>query len=97
MRDRSIKASLAASTLTPAITAPELSFARPEIVLCADAAGARREKSKPPKTHTADLIQVMGHPVSWSGSISQCLVGVNGQPQSVSASIFEARALLQML
>jgi hypothetical protein len=36
-RDRSIKAVLAASTLTPAMTAPELSLACPEIVLRAEA------------------------------------------------------------
>jgi hypothetical protein len=44
VRDLSISASLDASTLTPAITAPELSFATPAIVLCAAARGANKEK-----------------------------------------------------
>ena len=38
-RERSISASLAASTLTPEITAPLMSFTTPEIVLWANAVG----------------------------------------------------------
>jgi hypothetical protein len=42
VRDPSISAELAASTLTLGITAPEASLTWPEIVLCAQAAGESR-------------------------------------------------------
>jgi hypothetical protein len=40
-RDLSISVSLAASTLTPDITAPLVSFTTPEMVLCAEAIGKK--------------------------------------------------------
>jgi hypothetical protein len=59
-RDFSINASLAASTFTPAITAPELSFTVPEIVLCAIAGGKQRIRlAKATRTYTADLSVVI--------------------------------------
>src|SRR5215469_4159270 len=50
VRDRSISAGLAASTVTPAMIAPELSRTCPEIVLCAHAMDANRTKMANPTT-----------------------------------------------
>jgi hypothetical protein len=57
VRDLSINASLAASTLTPDITAPELSFTAPAMVLCAEAAGANKERiNNAARTDIADFM-----------------------------------------
>jgi amidase len=61
VRDLSISASLAASTDTPAITAPELSFTCPDSVLCAEAVDERKKRN-PATTYDADLAQVIGTP-----------------------------------
>src|SRR5690348_729812 len=59
-RDLSMSASLEASTETPAITAPEVSFTWPEIVLCADAQNEESNTRATPATmRAADLAGVI--------------------------------------
>jgi hypothetical protein len=61
VRDFSINTSLAASTLTPGITAPELSFTVPAMVLCAAPGGRNNiEIAKALTTFGASLNPVMG-------------------------------------
>src|SRR6476646_7777352 len=45
-----MRAGLAASTVTPGITAPEVSFTTPAIALCAEATAGSTMKTKSPRT-----------------------------------------------
>src|ERR1700692_444451 len=82
VRDLSISASLAASTLTPAMTAPELSFATPAIVLCAEAVDENRERTtKAARTYVADFTVMLLPSIRPKGSLGEILfqakAGVN--------------------
>src|SRR5439155_16944570 len=60
----SISTSLAASTVTPGSTAPEVSFTRPAIVLCADAPpGRNASRATTPRIRTATFALIGPHSV----------------------------------
>src|SRR6516165_417506 len=68
-RALSMSASLEASTATPAITAPEVSFTWPEIVLCAEArARNKRTTLKAAPSRTANLARII--PISCGHGIT---------------------------
>src|SRR5262245_29695672 len=58
----SISASLATSTVTPGITAPDVSFTTPAMALCARAAAGHKARHPSAKATTAILVRVIEPP-----------------------------------